>query len=93
MKTPLSYTDLQVEIAKLDFRDPHCMCQVAEARLLLEDAYAARSITLRQWRELWEDVSIIQARCAVIQPDAWRRPVLAESKVTYVPPPPVLTLR
>lgn len=42
------------------------MKEISSVRLLLEDAYAAIVLSLHQWRVLWEDVSLVQARCALI---------------------------
>lgn len=72
MKNHLSYSEFEMAIQELDFRSIDCMGQIGELRRLLEEAQTARSLTLHQWRVLWEDVSVIQARCALIQHDGWR---------------------
>jgi hypothetical protein len=59
-------------IATLDFRDPGCMEQIAFLRADLEDELSAHNLTKSEWRQLWEEVSVVQARCSALQPDAWR---------------------
>ena len=88
MPSQLSYQELEIMIRTLDAADPCCMSQIASTRALLEDAYSSGALTLNQWRALWEDVSLVQARCAMIQPDAWRFPTIDGCHFTYVPPPP-----
>jgi hypothetical protein len=83
-----SYAEFELIISRLEWTNLDCMKDIAEIRLLLEDAYAARYITLYQWRVLWEDISTIHGKCALLQPDAWRRPVVEGSSNTYIPPAP-----
>jgi hypothetical protein len=85
MKTQLSYAEFQIVIAALDPRRAECMAEVIILRAMLEDAFSEHSLSLHQWRVLWEDVSLVQARCALLKPDAWRYPIVPDSKDTYVP--------
>lgn len=84
MNTPYSYQEIEIVIAALDYQHPNCMDHIASVRLMLEHAYAVRSLSLHQWRMLWEDVSLVQARCAMVQPDAWRCPVVEVCKPSFV---------
>jgi hypothetical protein len=74
MRHYFSYSELEMLISELDWTKPDCMTEISGIRLLLEDAYTGRVITLHQWRVLWEDISGIQTKCALLRPDAWRRP-------------------
>lgn len=93
MNVHFSFAELEIIIRELDALHPDCTRHISEVRFMLEDAYSARVLTLRQWRKLWEEVSLIQARCAMIQPDAWRFPTLEDCNFTYIPPPPAVPVR
>jgi hypothetical protein len=90
MTNYLSYSDFESVIAELDWTRTDCMGDIANTRLLLEDAYALQRLSLHQWRVLWQALSEIRAKCALLQPEAWRFPAVEGSKVTYIPPPPTL---
>jgi hypothetical protein len=93
MNPHFSFAELEIVIRSLDSLHPDCMSHISSVRFMLEDSYSARMLTLRQWRSLWEEVSLVQARCAMIQPDAWRFPAMEDCKYTYIPPPPAVPLR
>jgi hypothetical protein len=93
MTAHFSFAELEILIQGLDSLHPDCMSHISSVRFMLEDAYSARTLTLRQWRLLWEEVSLVQARCAMVQPDAWRFPTMEDCNFTYIPPPPAVPLR
>lgn len=74
MNPPLSFPEFELLVDTLDYTDSNCMADIVATRLLLEDAYADGVLSLRQWRRLWENVAVVQARYALGQPDAWRHP-------------------
>lgn len=91
MSAHFSYAELEIFIRDLDAVHPDCMRHVASVRLMLEEAYSGRTLTLHQWRVLWEDVSLVHARCAVCQADSWRFPKNEDCNYSYIPPPPAVT--
>lgn len=88
MSAHFSYSEFEIVIQSLDSVHPDCMNHISSIRSLLEDSYSARALTLHQWRLLWEGLSVVQARCAMIQPDGWRFPTVEGSNFTYIPQPP-----
>jgi hypothetical protein len=93
MGTLLSYAELELYVQALDPQHAECLSQVGALRMLLEDAYASRVLTLHQWRALWEEVSVVQARASLKRLDAWRYPMLEGNNFTYIPPPPIVKKR
>lgn len=77
MNPPLSFSEFQIMVDSLDHTACGCMAEIVTARLQLEDAYACGALSLRQWRSLWEQVAVVQARYALGKPDAWRHPPVA----------------
>lgn len=80
-------------IAAVDPRQNDCKQQISVLRGQLDDAYASHNLSLHQFRMLWEEVSIVQARHAILQADSWRVPRQEGEILGYVPPPPKVLRR
>lgn len=76
MSEVFHYARLEAFLLELDSKAVDCREKIASMRRMMDRACDDRTITLREWRSLLEQVSLIQARCMDIQPDAWRRPPL-----------------
>lgn len=74
MPEVLDHAQLEALLRALDSKAIDCRQQIAAMRRLMDQACDSRIISLSQWRSLLEQVSLLQARCVDIQPDAWRRP-------------------
>lgn len=74
MPEVLDHARLEALLRALDSKAIDCRQQIAAMRRLMDQACDSRTISLSQWRSLLEQVSLLQARCVDIQPDAWRRP-------------------
>lgn len=74
MPKVLDYVLLETYLLALDSQSIDCRERIAGMRHLMDQACDSRAITLSQWRSLLERVSLVQAKCVDIRPDAWRRP-------------------
>ena len=92
-QAPQTYEEFERSIRALDHRLENCTDHIVSLRIQLEQAFASKTLTLHQWRLLWEDVSVVHARHAMKKPDAWRSPREEGLVLTYVPGPPALPKR
>lgn len=76
MSDVLDYVQLETYLHALDPKSFDCREDIAMMRHMMDRACDSKTITLSEWRSLLERVSLIQARCVDIQPEAWRRPPL-----------------
>ena len=72
----LDYVRLEAFLLALDSKEMDCRGRITTMRHMMDRACDSRTITLAQWRSLLERVSLVQARCVDVQPDAWGRPPL-----------------
>lgn len=74
MPEVLDHHQLETYLLALDSKSIDCRQKIATMRHKMDQACDSQAITLSQWRSLLERVSLVQARCVNIQPDAWRHP-------------------
>ncbi len=74
MPQGFDYVRLEAILQSLDSKSIDCRKKIATMRNMMDQACDNRAITLSQWRLLFERVSLVQAKCVDIQPDAWRHP-------------------
>jgi hypothetical protein len=74
MTIALDHDQLESLLLRLNPTDLQCRAKILQLRRLMDEACDQRAITMKQWRSLLERISFIQAKHALIEPGAWRRP-------------------
>ncbi len=72
MLATTEFDQLQTRVQQLNSNDNEFCHSVCTLRDQIDDAYERRLITLQQWRALFEEASIRQARYALTKPEGWR---------------------
>jgi hypothetical protein len=74
MTIVLHHDQLETLLLQLDPADLDCRAKIKQLRRLMDEACDQRTINMQQWRTLLERISFLQARHALLAPDAWRHP-------------------
>jgi hypothetical protein len=74
MSIVLDHDQLETLLLQLNPTDLDCRVKIAQLRRLMDEACDQRTINMQQWRTLLERISFLQARHALLAPDAWRHP-------------------
>jgi hypothetical protein len=82
MSIVLDYDQLETLLLRLNPTDLDCRVKIAQLRRLMDEACDRRAINMQQWRNLLERISFLQARHALLAPDAWRHPPTSDSDST-----------
>jgi hypothetical protein len=82
MSIVLDHDQLEALLLRLNPTDLDCRAKIAQLRRLMDEACDQRAINMQQWRNLLERISFLQARHALLAPDAWRHPPTSDSDST-----------
>jgi hypothetical protein len=74
MSIALNHDQLETLFLQLDPAGLDCRAKIIQLRRLMDEACDQRTINMQQWRTLLERISFLQARHALLAPDAWRHP-------------------
>jgi len=85
MGNTLNHAQCVQLVREIDENGPASLPSFSAVRQALEDARVAGGITLHQWRTLLEELSVLQARLAKSNADAWRTPTVCFEEQDFTP--------
>lgn len=74
MTNALNYDQLETVLLSLSPGAPDSRVKIAQMRRSMDEACDQRTITILQWRSLLDKISLVQAKLALAEPNAWRNP-------------------
>lgn len=74
MATALNHDQLEMLMLQLKHTDLDCRAKILQLRQIMDEACDQGTVTIEQWRSLLDRIALVQAKCVLFEPNAWRHP-------------------